>query len=253
MSVTVDFEEELEVFRTEEEESQQHFFAYLSVRSLAASDEDVLANMNTAPLFWKTTHHAMLVAAFVALGRIFDQDPKSDHNVDKLTRALSTGQTSGLFSKASLAQRKIAAGLTPAQAVAYAEDKHELTSDDVRDIRRQVAQWRKVYDDRYRDVRHMVFAHKRRVATVAAALAKTNIEEMKDLLGFLSGLYAALDQLYLNGRQPIVNVRKFELPPKGRWGALSPGERVFSEGHEVLRMVSVPDPDELRYNAGIFN
>lgn len=88
---------------------------------------------------------------------------------------------------------------------------------------------------------------------MAAALAKTNIEEMKDLLGFLSGLYAALDQLYLNGRQPIVNVRKLELPPKGRWVALSPGERVFSEGHEVLRMVSVPDPDELRYNAGIFN
>lgn len=33
----------------------------------------------------------------------------------------------------------------------------------------------------------------------------------------------------------------------------SPGERVFAEGQEVLRMVAVPDPDELRLNAGIFN
>ena len=34
-------------------------------------------------------------------------------------------------------------------------------------------------------------------------------------------------------------------------GILSPGERVYAEGHEVLRMVSLPDPDELRYNAGM--
>ena len=32
------FEDELEVFRTEEETAQQYFFAYLSVLSLAASD-----------------------------------------------------------------------------------------------------------------------------------------------------------------------------------------------------------------------
>jgi hypothetical protein len=33
----------------------------------------------------------------------------------------------------------------------------------------------------------MVLAHKRRDATVEAILAKTNIEEIKDLLGFLAG------------------------------------------------------------------
>lgn len=73
---------------------------------------------------------------------------------------------------------------------------------------------------------------------------RANIEEIKDLLGFLSGLYAALDQLSLNRRQPIVTVRKFSLPPKDRWDALSPDERVYAEGHEVLRMVSVSDPEE---------
>jgi hypothetical protein len=55
-----DFEAELEVFRTEEETAQQYFFAYLSVRSLAASDGNVLANMNNTPLFWLTAHHAMV-------------------------------------------------------------------------------------------------------------------------------------------------------------------------------------------------
>lgn len=244
---TMNFEEELEVFRTEEEAAQQYFFAYLSVRSLAAAEENVLINMNTTPLFWRTTHHAMLVAAFVALGRIFDQDPKSDHNIDKLMQA--TGQNLDLFSKSALVDRKIAAGLKPGEAARYVSDRYELTAADVRDMRKQVSAWRRVYDERYRDVRHMPFAHKRRDATVEAILAKTNIEEIKDLLGFLAGLHSALDQLYLNGQQPIVHVRKFTLPPKT--SSLSPGERVYAEGHEVLRMVSLPDPGELRYNGMI--
>jgi hypothetical protein len=84
VTITVEaaFEQELEIFRKEEETAQQHFFAYLSVRELAASDVEVLRAMNTTPLFWLTTHHAMLVSAFIALGRIFDQN--SAHNIDSL-------------------------------------------------------------------------------------------------------------------------------------------------------------------------
>jgi hypothetical protein len=66
-------------------------------------------------------------------------------------------------------------------------------------MRRLVAHWRKIYDERYRDVRHMVFAHKRRNETVQTVLAKTNIDELKNLFGFLAGLYEALDGLHLNG------------------------------------------------------
>jgi hypothetical protein len=40
--------------------------------------------MNTTPLFWVTTNKAMLVAAFVSLSRVFDQD--SEHNLDHLMR-----------------------------------------------------------------------------------------------------------------------------------------------------------------------
>jgi len=78
MAAETEFEYELEIFRTEEETAQQYFFAYLSVRSLIATNNDVLKMVNTTPLFWKTAHHAMILSAFVALGRIFDQ--KSKHN-----------------------------------------------------------------------------------------------------------------------------------------------------------------------------
>jgi hypothetical protein len=70
---------ELEIFRTEEETAQQYFFAYLSVRSMAAENSDVLKMMNMNPLFWVTAHHAMLLSTFVALGRIFDLQSK--HNI----------------------------------------------------------------------------------------------------------------------------------------------------------------------------
>src|ERR1700746_1073676 len=120
------FPEELEIFRTEEESAQQAFFAHLSVRSRAATDHGVLANMNNTPLFWRTTHHAMLVAALMALGRIFDQDPKSDHNIDKLMRV--TSDSLHLFTKAALRERRIAEGMSSIDAEKYVNDKYELTA-----------------------------------------------------------------------------------------------------------------------------
>lgn len=54
--------------------------------------------------------------------------------------AVRTGQEAGLFTKAALAQRKIAAGLTSQQAAEYVTDSYELTPDDVRDLCMQVAQ-----------------------------------------------------------------------------------------------------------------
>jgi ABC-type transport system involved in cytochrome c biogenesis permease component len=77
-----EFEIELEIFRREEESAQQFFFAYLSVRAAALSDPNVLRTINLNPLFWITAHHSMLLAAFLALGRIFDQNFK--HNIDRV-------------------------------------------------------------------------------------------------------------------------------------------------------------------------
>jgi hypothetical protein len=151
-----EFEKELEIFRTEEETAQQYFFSYLSVRSLAARNPDVLRVMNTAPLFWITTHHAMLLSAFVALGRIFDQDSK--HNIDRLM--VTASKELAAFSKANLAARKKSAGLTQKEAADYVSDKHELTPKDIRALRKEIAAWRRIYEGRYREVRHKVFAHK---------------------------------------------------------------------------------------------
>ncbi len=122
------FGRELEIFRKEEETAQQHFFAYLSLREFAASNNDVLKAMNTTPLFSLTTHHAMLLSAFIGLSRIFDQS--SAHNIDTLMASAS--KDLGVFSKAALAKRKMAAGLTGNDASAYVNDAFEPTPHDFR-------------------------------------------------------------------------------------------------------------------------
>jgi hypothetical protein len=59
-------------------------------------------------------------------------------------------------------------------------------------MRKAVSQWRGVYEERYRDIRHGVFAHKGLNRTDTDALmAKTNIDEMKSLFGFLHARYTS--------------------------------------------------------------
>jgi AbiU2 len=228
-----EFEKELEVFRTEEETAQQYFFSYLSIRDLAAKNADILNVMNTTPLFWITTHHAMLLSTFVALGRIFDQNSK--HNIDRLLKLAAKHR--GLFARTALQARKQSNRLTQQQAAKYVADAHELSASDLKMLRRRVADWRRIYEQRYRDIRNKIFAHKAlsNLTQVNELLAKTNIDEMKRLFAFMSGLYSDLWEQFHNGRRPQLQVIDFVLPPHPmplRQGL--PGETVYREGHLAL-------------------
>ncbi len=231
------FGRELEVFRTEEETAQQYFFAYLAIRKAGASDKEVLAALNANPMFWITTHHALLLGAFVALGRMFDQQSK--HNIDRLLKVAADDL--GLFSKSSLAGRKTKEGLTQAEAIAFSNDAFEAAAADFRSLRREVADRRRIYDARYRDVRDKIFAHAETSDTSDAnkLLAKTNIDEMISIFGFLHALYDALGQLLYNGRKPDLRIQDFVLPPAcPRTGqAMKPGEKIARQAQAVLDAV----------------
>jgi hypothetical protein len=96
------FESEFEIFRTEAEAATQFFFGYLALHAVAYQHRSVHALLNRAPLFWNTCLGALQTSAFIALGRVFDQ--QSTHNLDKVLRI---GQDHPqIFSKAALARRK---------------------------------------------------------------------------------------------------------------------------------------------------
>ncbi len=215
MTAETDFEFELESFRKEEEVAQQYFFAWLGFRDHAGRSEDVLKLLNETPLLWITTHHALLVASFVALGRIFDQ--KSKHNVDRLLGAASRHPE--IFSRAFLGVRKEkSAGIGRTFAVEYAANAYEPTAADFRALRKEIHIQRRIYESRYRDVRDKVFAHKglSELDDINALLARTNIQEMKAMFSFLYALHEALWELYFNGRKPEIAMRSFELPPQSK-------------------------------------
>lgn len=174
------FELELEVFRTEAEGAAQFFYAYLAVHAVAADHRPVHRLLNTAALFWNTNLGALQAAAFIALGRVFDQ--KSAHNVDRLLKIAQDNPK--IFSKTALGLRKQGVAPTPPDWLPeYLHHAYVPAPVDFRRLRAHVHKYRRIYETKYKDLRHKLFAHKEVTerAEVEALFAKTNIRELQRL------------------------------------------------------------------------
>jgi len=205
-----EFERELEVFRTEAEGAAQFFYAWLAVHAAAGDDKDIHRLLNTAPLFWNTALGALQSATFVTLGRIFDSD--SAHNLSRLLRMAQDHPQ--IFSKTALGRRKQGTSATPPSWLNdYLRDAYVPKVGDFRRLRAHVGKRRKTYEDKYRDLRHKIFAHKGTSdpAVITALFAKTNIRELQRMLVFLGSLYEALWQLFMNGRKPSLRPRRYSV------------------------------------------
>jgi len=220
------FLRELDLFRGECEESSQHLYAYLAIHALAKRRKRVFRALDRYALFWKTVLRALQASALVTLGRVFDQD--TPHNVDALLRLAQ--KTPAMFSKAALAGRKHnTGGPAPPWLHGYIARAHEPSAHDFRDLRAHVKKARRIYESRYRALRHKVFAHT--VAThpdeIAPLAAKANINELKRLISSLLSLHEALFDLFWNGRPPVLQKLRYSARP-------AKGQAVSSRPHERL-------------------
>jgi hypothetical protein len=214
---------------------------------LLANDPEILRLLNEAPLFWKTTRHALLLAAFVALGRLFDQN--SRHNLDRLLTTASEDLT--LFSRAGLAKRRQAEGMGAAEAATYVATAYEPTVADFRAFRRQVRGWRRTYEARYRDIRDKIFAHKELSdqTDTRPLFENTNIEEMKRLFAFLHALHTALWELLHNGRRPeLREIEQFDLTPAVSGRSDKPAEIVTEEAEAFFSALKRQPASTVRAN-----
>jgi hypothetical protein len=249
----VKFELELEVFRTEAETAAQFFYAYLAIHASAGAEKAIYRLLNTAPLFWNTILGSLQTAAFVALGRIFDQD--SMHNIGMLLRLAQDNPQ--IFSKAALAARRQGTDKTsPEWLDDYLRHVYVPKSSDFRRLREYVRKQRKIYLEKYQPVRHRVFAHKglSDAAEVSALFAKTNVGEMQRMLVFLMSLYDALWQLFVNGRRPVLRPHRYSVKrmrdraAKNERGG-SVHERLVHESDRFLKTASAAP--ELLKRAGL--
>jgi hypothetical protein len=232
------FERELEVFRTEAETAAQFFYAFLAIHASAGAEKAVYRLLNTAPLFWNTILGGLQTASFVALGRVFDQN--STHNVDRLLKLVQDNPQ--IFSKAALARRKQGPAPAPPQWLNdYLKRMYVPKPADFRRLRGYVSKHRKIYAEKYRPLRHQVFAHKglSDAAAVSALFAKTNIREMQHMLIFLMSFYNALWQLFVNGHKPVLRPHRYSVQrmrdraPKNAKGG-SVHERLVYEAERFL-------------------
>jgi AbiU2 len=191
------FEYELEVFRRESDEAVQHLYAYLTMHAVAGDHKVVRQLYNSAPLFWLTTLRALQTSVFIVLGRIFSQD--SEHNLDALLRIAE--QDREIFSQESLARRK--SSIPGLDVKKYVSDAYVPTADDFRGFRRQVREWRGIFEA-YRAVRNQVFAHAEvsQPDDLQALFAKTNIQELEVLVTDLVTFHSRLQNLLQNGFKP---------------------------------------------------
>ncbi len=236
------FERELEIFRTEAEAATQFFYAYLTVHAVAAEHDGVFRMLNTAPLFWNTSLGALQTATFIALGRVFDQN--STHNLDRVLRIAQDNPQ--IFSKAALGARKQGTNASPPEWLPdYLRDAYVPNAKDFRRLRAHIKKYRKVYEAKYKNLRHKFFAHKQvsQRSDVEALFAQTNIRELQKMLAFLGSLYRALWELFFNGRKPVLRAARYSVKqmrhrPSPLWRSTVVQEDITLEAERFLTGVA---------------
>jgi hypothetical protein len=240
-----EFSRELEIFRGEAEAGAQFFYSYLAVHELAKHDRRIFQMLDDNALFWNTALAGLQTGAIMALGRIFDQH--SPHNLTTLVRLAA--QNKNMFSKAALGLRK--QGNEPKPPAWLPENlrtAHEPTKKDFRRLADHIKRQRQIYRDKYQDVRNQIYAHNDAdPAAIAAILAKTNIREMQRLFVFLLKLHLAFQELYYNGRKPILrpfrySAQRIAQRPSPAIAGESVHERITMQAERALKRLLAKQP-----------
>jgi AbiU2 len=214
-NISQDFESELELFRTESESAAQFFYGYLAIHEVAKRRKEVFQLFNANAMFWMTVSASLQTAALLAIGRIFDQG--SPHNLDRLLRLAESNRE--IFSKAALENRKQGNAIErPAWLNHYLEDIPEPSIRYFRNLRTKTKHFRRIYESKYRELRHKVYAHRAALnqAEIDRIVAKTNIVEFERLFLFLLSTYESLWELYMNGRGSRRRRLRYSVKPTGR-------------------------------------
>lgn len=117
--------------------------------------------------------------------------------------------------------------------------------------------YRKIYEERYRDLRRKFFAHREVSdrAEIDALFGKTNIRELQRLLAFLESLSEALWQLFFNGHKPVLRPRRYSVKrmrdhpsPPGRVKVVQ--EAITHEAEQFLRAAASVAQQRLAVDVG---
>lgn len=98
-----EFEQELQVFDNDVDEVVQCLYIWQTVRSAARKSRKVYDLLNRNAGFWVVAMASIQANSLIALGRVFDKDPRT-HNVGRLLQLAEKNRM--IFSKEAVRRRK---------------------------------------------------------------------------------------------------------------------------------------------------
>jgi hypothetical protein len=180
-------------------------FAYTeyTLWHVAGYDFEVQGALNQHKGFWWPVIAALHQSAFVALGRVFDDDRRT-HNVRDLLKHAE--RYPGIFSRQALEDRKVKDGLDPMIAKQYAASAFEPRSNGFDQLRSAFEEKQRFYRARIDPIRDKLFAHSQILPEGGrdALFAKLMLRDMEQIFVFPLQLYRALFDLFQNGREPVI-------------------------------------------------
>lgn len=187
----------------------ESFYTYIGIHNYLASNKAIHETLNQNPSFWKITFHALENTFFITLGRIFDDDPKS-HSIHKLVNICL--QNPQLFSKESLAKRRIGNGEKPEWLDNYLSGAFEPSASGIRIFKKEVSKLKRVYNSVYGDIRDKVIAHTEfnDPIQISQLFSRTQVGEIEKLLYGLYDLLHVLWELLNNGRKPEFGIQTYD-------------------------------------------
>lgn len=218
-----EFERELHAFGKDADIALQCFYVWLTVHA-AARKNLKLYYLLGRDRFWTLAVGSIQSNCLIALGRIFDKDPRT-HNARRL---LSLGEHNiAIFSKDALRKRKYKQS---ANAHEWIEDyMRGIYVPNVSDFKRWqsfVEARRKVYASRYQPLRDKVYAHSERT-DVAGFVANTKTRELGRLVSDMYQLHSVLLDLLQNGRKPRLHPLRH-----------SPAHRIQADTRKFLKSLT---------------
>lgn len=198
-----EFEQLLEMVGAEVRTCVTHTYGSLAFNFVAGSDPRILDLINRNANFWNSLLGANQTAAFMALGRIYDDDRRT-WRVESLLRYAENHV--GIFTRPALQQRKIDQGLNQQDAERYVQDAFELQRGGLARVTDFFEGARALYREKAEPIRHKLFAHAAKHDRTArdelfANLAVRDLERMA-LVPYV--VYEVLWQLFMNGEEPRI-------------------------------------------------
>jgi hypothetical protein len=234
-----EFLSQLENFKHEADVAAQYLYSDMAVQHAASKSKKLLGRLNNTPTFWLTHGAGMQVAAYVAIGRVFDT--KSRYNINALLDAFENNLSD--FSREALAARKREGrAKDPEWLPEYLAKSHYPSKKDVNRLRAKVSEYREVYDRAVKPARHKYIAHreKKEHLEVQALFAGGKVRELWRLVTFLHAFHEALWQQYHNGQKPVLRPIRYSVKAiydSGEEDRSGPHERIIAETRKLMEFI----------------